>query len=93
MKKIMIALCFVALLLTTSTAHAVIDHHEKPSDLSVLADVAFLRPVGAAFFVAEIGIFIAALPFSIITNSVGDTADVLLKKPFHYVFIRDVGDI
>lgn len=93
MKKILIALCFVALLVSSSTAQARVEHKDKPSDLSVLADVAFLRPVGAAFFVAEIGIFMAALPFSIITNSVGDTADVLLKKPFHYVFIRDVGDI
>ncbi len=92
MKKILIALCLVAILMSTSTVRAAA-HHEKPSDLSVLADVAFLRPVGALFFVAEAGIFVVALPFAVITNSVGDTADVLLKKPFHYVFIRDVGDI
>ncbi len=92
MKKIVIAICFVALVMSSSAAFA-LEHHEEPSDLSVLADVAFLRPVGLAALTAGMGIFIVALPFSLITNSVDGTAKALLKKPFHYVFVRDVGDI
>ncbi len=92
MKKIVLALCFIALVMSSPAAFAY-EHHEEPSDLSVLADVAFLRPVGAAALAAGVGIFIVALPFSLITNSVDGTAKALLKKPFHYVFIRDVGDI
>jgi len=92
MKKIVMAICFVALVMSSSASFAV-EHHEEPSDISVLADVAFLRPVGALGLAAGMGIFIVALPFSLITNSVDGTAKALLKKPFHYVFIRDVGDI
>ncbi|MFQ5353519.1 MAG: hypothetical protein ACE5DR_01105 [Thermodesulfobacteriota bacterium] len=93
MKKIVVALCFIALMMGSTSKALAVQHHEEPSDLSVLADVALLRPIGIAMFAAEFGIFVAALPFAIITNSVGSTADVLVKQPFHYVFIRDVGDL
>jgi len=92
MKKIVMAICFVALVMSSSAAFA-LDHHEEPSDIGVLADVVVLRPFGAAALVAGMGIFIVALPFSLITNSVDGTAKALIKKPFHYVFVRDVGDI
>ena len=93
MKKILAVLCFVALLFTSSASLAAVTHHEEPSDVSVLADVAVLRPMGMVALGAGMATFIFALPFSLITNSVGSTAKVLLQKPFHYVFVRDVGDI
>jgi len=92
MKKIVLALCFIALVMSSSAVFAY-EHHEEPSDISVLADVALMRPIGVAALVAGMGIFIVALPFSLITNSVDGTAKALIKKPFHYVFVRDVGDL
>ncbi len=92
MKKILMAICFVALVMSSSAAFA-LDHHEEPSDIGVIADVVVLRPFGAVALVAGLGIFIVGLPFSLVTNSVDDTAKVLVSKPFHYVFVRDVGDI
>ena len=92
MKKILAALCFVAVLMT-STGSFALEHHEEPSDMGILVDVVFLRPVGLAVMAAGFGIFVAALPYAIVTNSVDGTAKALLKKPFEYVFVRDVGDI
>ncbi len=92
MKKILIAFFFVALVMSSQTSFAV-ERHEEPSDMGVVVDVLFLRPAGAVMLVAGVGVFIAALPYSIITNSLDDTSDVLLKRPFEYLFIRDVGDI
>jgi len=92
MKKILAALCLVAVLMSSSASFAV-EHHEEPSDVGIIADIVVLRPLGVAVLAAGMGIFVAALPFSIITNSVDGTAKALLQKPFYYVFVRDVGDI
>ncbi len=92
MKKILVAFCFLAVLMS-STASFALEHHEEPSDVGILLDLAILRPAGLGMMAAGLGIFVATLPYSIITNSVDDTAKVLLQKPFHYVFVRDVGDI
>ncbi|MFQ5441748.1 MAG: hypothetical protein ACE5EB_03380 [Thermodesulfobacteriota bacterium] len=99
MKKLFTAVCLVALIMASSNyGFAGVDGntygagHDEVTGGKVVIDLLFLRPFGIASFAVGTGFFIAALPFSVITGSMGSTADVLVKKPFVYTFVRKMGE-
>lgn len=68
---------------------------EKPSaDVSaavVAGDALIARPAGLALTIAGTATFIATLPFSIPSQSVGNAARGLIYKPGGYTFVRPLG--
>ncbi len=67
---------------------------EEPNQLSaavVAADALVARPLGLALTIAGTGTFIATLPFSVPSQSVGNAADGLIVKPGGYTFVRPLG--
>ncbi len=99
MKKLFTAICLVALIAVSSNfAFAGVDgsnygnDHDELTEGKIVVDLLILRPFGIASFAVGTGFFIASLPFSIITGSVGSTAGVLVKKPFKYTFVRKMGE-
>ncbi len=88
MKKIFIVLVTLLFVLTSTTAFAASDN----DGIAIIADFLILRPIGIATIVGGTGMFILTLPFSVITGSVGKTADALVVEPVNFTFVRDLGD-
>lgn len=65
---------------------------EPGDDVSIIVDLLVLRPAGLVATVAGTVFFVAALPFSLPTLSVGKTFRALVVAPAHYTFVRDLGD-
>ncbi len=88
MKKIFIVLVTLLFVLTSTTAFAASDN----DGIAIIADFLILRPIGIATIVGGTGMFILTLPFSVITGSVGKTADALVVEPVEFTFVRALGD-
>lgn len=88
MKKIFIVLVTLLFVLTSTAAFAASDD----DGIAIIADFLILRPIGIAIIVGGTGMFILTLPFSVITGSVGKTADALVVDPVEFTFVRDLGD-
>jgi hypothetical protein len=54
-------------------------------------DILLVRPVSLAATVVGTAVFIASLPCSIPSKSVGATAQTLVVEPFNYTFTRPIG--
>lgn len=91
MKKIATIL-FIAAFLPASTAFAAMEARE-PSGEAIVFDVVLARPLGLVTLAAGTAIFIAGLPFTLPTGSVGVSAEKLIADPFRFTFIRPVGAI
>ncbi|MBI5588723.1 MAG: hypothetical protein HY889_10220 [Deltaproteobacteria bacterium] len=91
MKKIA-AILFIAVFLQVSTIYAAMEARE-PSGEAIVFDVVLARPLGLATLVGGTAIFIAGLPFTLPTGSVGVSAKKLIADPFRFTFIRPVGEI
>lgn len=62
---------------------------DKGTDM--LVDIVFIRPLGLAATVIGTALTIVALPFTIPTGSVGDSAREMIVKPAQYTFERPLG--
>jgi len=94
MKKFLTVLCCVAVLAAfSSQAVAAEKEYDGPSETKMVLDIMLLRPFGISSLAAGTVFFVAGLPFSIITNSVSDTARLFIHKPFDYTFVRKVGEM
>jgi hypothetical protein len=60
---------------------------------SALYDIIFLRPAGILACAVGLVASVAALPFSLPSNSQGEVAKSLIADPFAYTFKRPVGQI
>lgn len=90
MKKIIAVLLTLTIVIVFSSSTAFAD---KDKDLDVVADVLLYKPVGLAALIGGASIFVISLPIAAITRSIDTTANVLLKQPFDYVFVRPIGEI
>jgi hypothetical protein len=88
MKKLTAILLISVFVLTSAPAFA--EHYE--TDEAIVADTLILRPIGLAAIVAGTAVFIASLPFALITGSTGKAADSLIVEPVRYTFSRPLGD-
>jgi hypothetical protein len=65
----------------------------EPTDgMAIVCDVLLARPVSLAAVVVGSALYIVALPFSIPSDSVGKTGQLLVEEPFKYTFFRPLGD-
>lgn len=88
MRKIVILLISCFLLLNTNAALA----DDFDEGLVTVGDLAISRPFGIVATVIGGAVFIAALPFSLPSGSVKNTADTLVGEPFRFTFKRPLGD-
>ncbi len=89
MKKILTLMLTLVIILSSSMAFGAME----TDAISVLADTFVLRPLGFAALLGGSVAFIISLPVASITNSVDTTAEVLIKEPYKYTFVRPVGEI
>ncbi len=59
--------------------------------MDMLVDVVVVRPLGLAATVLGTALTIVALPFTIPTGSVGDSAREMIVKPAQFTFTRPLG--
>jgi hypothetical protein len=88
MRKIVILLISCFLFINTNAALA----GDFDEGLVTVGDLAISRPFGLVATVIGGAVFIAALPFSLPSGSVKNTADTLVGEPFRFTFKRPLGD-
>jgi len=57
-----------------------------------LIDLFVARPLGIVAGVGGTVVFVAALPFTIPSGSVGNAADTFITQPFQFSFLREIPD-
>jgi hypothetical protein len=91
-KSLVSALAVVCMILTTSLARA--DQYSdnvQPTGEAMAGDLMAARPLGLVATILGTATFLAALPFTILSGSVGSSAKVLIVEPFQYTFTRPLG--
>jgi hypothetical protein len=84
---------FMLALAITSLPAAADDPNTVSGDkgTDMLVDIVVMRPLGLAATVIGTALTIVALPFTIPTGSVGDSAREMIVKPAQYTFQRPLG--
>jgi hypothetical protein len=59
--------------------------------MDMMVDIVVMRPLGLAATVIGTALTIVALPFTVPTGSVGDSAREMIVKPAQYTFKRPLG--
>lgn len=89
MKKAASVILMVVIILTSTLSYA----YESDNGVgAIIADTLIVRPIGIVSIAVGTAVFIVALPFALISGSVGTTADELIVKPAEFTFTRDLGD-
>lgn len=90
-----LVLVMVAVLVCTTTGFSALaqdDEFEKEATAeSIIIDFALLRPLGIAASAVGTGFFIASLPFSLPTGSIGVAFRKLVAEPICFTFARPLG--
>ncbi len=63
---------------------------DKGTDM--LVDVVIMRPLGVATMLIGTALTVVALPFTIPTGSVGESAREMIVKPAEFTFKRPLGE-
>ena len=63
-----------------------------PSATAMAADILLLRPLSLAGTALGVGIFLAGLPFELISNSVPAAGRRLVVEPGEFTFTRPLGE-
>ena len=66
-------------------------HDEEPSAGSMTYDLVVMRPLGAAATILGAGVWVLALPFTAINDSIPAASEKLVKDPFHFTVTRPLG--
>jgi hypothetical protein len=61
--------------------------------LAVVADLVLARPLGLVATVVGTGLFVAALPFEVLSGDLKTPGRLLVVEPARYTFTRPVGQI
>lgn len=91
-RKPLLATVLAVCLLTLSVPSVAAQSYEEGDDAAIMLDLAVLRPIGFIATLAGGVIFVASLPISIPTWSVGKTFTSFVKRPLLYTFVRDLGE-
>ncbi len=93
MKKTIAALlAFAVLVSVSSTAIASEQASSAPPAEAMILDIIIIRPLGIASLAAGTVFFLAALPFTLPSRSVGAAAERLVADPFTFTFTRPIGE-
>lgn len=66
---------------------------EQPLAARLIVDVLIARPIGFASTILGTGVFVAWLPYTLPTLSVGESAKGLIVDPFKFTFMRPLGEM
>jgi hypothetical protein len=84
-----------ALLLAAPLAAPVMAQAEAESEEATAGSMAYdlfvMRPLGLAATVIGSAVFVLALPFTAITDDVGDSSEKLIADPWDYTIRRPLG--
>jgi hypothetical protein len=87
----------VAVLVCTSTGFSALAQdkrlEEEATAEGMIIDFALLRPLGIAASGVGVGFFIASLPFSLPTGSIGVAFRKLVAEPVCFTFARPLGKV
>jgi hypothetical protein len=84
--------CVVLMASSTSTMAYDDFASDNPDSGDMLADLVFVRPLSLVGTVLGTAVFVVALPFTLPSGSVEETADAFVAHPFEYTFNRRLGD-
>ena len=90
MKKILSILLVTIMLFSAAPAFAASSDIDS-SD--IIIDAVFMRPLGLVSTAFGSVFFVATLPISAITSSVGTAYEALVEDPFVYTFRRPLGQM
>ena len=96
MRKLIKRSLVVAALAAAMAGQSVLANEQLPKDRAggdMFLDAVFARPMGLIAIVAGSVGFVVALPFTILSGSVGSSADAMVKKPIAYTFKRPLGQL
>jgi len=93
LKRTIVTISWVALMAGGGAAMAQEDFGSDHVDSGgMLADLFIVRPVALAGTVLGTAVFLVALPFTLPSRNVEDTANAFVARPFEYTFNRPLGD-
>ncbi len=81
-----------ALLLVVSASTRADDSVTGDKGSDMILDLVITRPFGLVATVVGAAAFVVALPFTIPSGNVKETADALVKRPIVYTFDRPLGE-
>ena len=87
--------CLIALVFVVMPFSAIADESETVSGdkaTDMVVDLVVVRPLGVVATVIGSVLTVVALPFTIPSGSVGDSAHEMIVKPAEYTFSRPLGD-
>lgn len=103
LRRIATTLILAMSVLMTAPSYAAPDYSEANSNpdprfdvqtapaYAMVGDFFIARPMGLAATVVGTGLFIVSLPFTVLSNSVGDAAEALVATPARETFVRCLG--
>ena len=68
------------------------DDIDEPTGTDITFDLMIARPLGFVSTALGASLFVVTLPFAVATGSADNTAEALVAKPYHFTFVRDLGD-
>ncbi|MBI5560026.1 MAG: hypothetical protein HY883_01980 [Deltaproteobacteria bacterium] len=93
MKRVLIAALLFSILAAAPVPLLAVEREKpEPSGDAVVIDLVFMRPLGLISLVAGTGLFIAGVPFTAPTGSLGTAARTLIAGPFRFTFVRPLGE-
>jgi hypothetical protein len=88
-RKLLAPLLALTLIATALPVRADVSPEER--DRAYLTDLIAVRPLGAVATVGGLALFFIGLPFSILSNSVEKSWDILVVNPANHTFLRELG--
>lgn len=92
-----LVLVMVALLVFTTTGFSALaqypDLGEETTAEGIIVDFVFLRPMGILSTAVGTVFFVASLPFSVTTGSIGIAFRKLVAEPASFTFVRPLGEV
>jgi hypothetical protein len=64
----------------------------KPTGTEIMFDLVIMRPLGMVGLALGTTLFVASLPFLLVTRSAENAADALVDEPFEFTFVRGMGE-
>ncbi len=91
MKKVIVVLLTIGIMLSSSMAFAV-DFKDSVDGFDIAFDSVVFRPLGVAATMGGSIIFFISLPIAAITDSIEPAAELLVKDPYRFTFVRPLGE-
>lgn len=92
LRRLIAGLAAAAIAATTTAAPPADEPITGDKGSDMLIDLVVMRPIGLVTTVIGAAAFVVALPFTVPTGSVEESARMMVGKPAEYTFNRPLGD-